>query len=293
VTMMRWSKMGWASKLGAAAAYLLGCGGGEPDAGLFGLVGSPADAGVMTPDAMPTPVAEPVIVPPNDMNMGPPIVAQDAGEPLDPNGPDELGCKPAPGVSGTPTTISEVLILLNTLPKPTTLACFLEALERPLSIYMTLSDDSLQPSPGARSPRTFILRGDLELSIVFDGVARDTLEFGYHYEPGRTIKAEIVFPLTQDVSESTLFDRIQITPRTTQCGNCHVGELHEEYPGFPLGVFASDVIEPFPAEEVTLESMQVEAASCDEASEPFRCGLLSALFEHGELVRGVLLSMPE
>jgi hypothetical protein len=257
----------------------------------------PAAEGVPAEPPMPPP--EQVSLPSSTMNAAAPTSAEDmAGEPpLDPAGagdePGAQGCKPALGVSGTPETISEVLILLNTLPKPTTLACFLEALERPLTLYMTQSDDSLQPSPGARSPRTFILRGELELSVVLDGLARDTLEFGFNYEPGRTIKAEIVFPLTRAVSERSLFDRVQVTPRTTECGRCHVGEAHEEYPGFPLGVFASDVIVPFDADEVSLESMQAEAASCDEAAEPYRCGLLSALFDHGEIVRGVVLPAPE
>lgn len=260
----------------------------------------PAEAEVVLPaEPMTTPPLEPMYVAPSDMNTAQPTVPEDmSGEPpLDPAGsegePGASGCKPALGVSGTPETIPEVLILLNTLPKPTTLACFLEALERPLTLYMTKSADSLQPSPGARSPRTFILRGELELSIVFDGLARDTLEFGFNYEPGRTIKAEIVFPLTGSVSERSLFDSIQVTPRTTQCGMCHVGEAHEDFPGFPLGVFASDVIVPFDADEVSIESMQAEAASCDEVSEPYRCGLLSALFDHGEVVRGVVLPAPE
>src|SRR6185436_10338181 len=52
------------------------------------------------------------------------------------------GCKPATGVSGSPRTISEAIILINTLPRPTTLACFLEALDRPLSLYMTMSTSS-------------------------------------------------------------------------------------------------------------------------------------------------------
>lgn len=294
----RWINRGSSSKLVAAVACLVGCGGADADARLFEPVEAPAQTEVVTPAAVPVPTPDPVTAPPSGMNMEPPIAAEDtSGEPpLDtaPEAePEALGCKPALGVSGTPETISEVIILLNTLPKPTTLACFLEALERPLTVYMTQSDDSLQPSPGARSPRTFILRGELELSIVFDGLARDTLEFGFHYEPGRTIKAEIVFPLTRDVSESSLFDRVQVTPRTTQCGACHVGEAKEEFPGFPLGVFASDVIVPFDADEVSLESMQAEAASCVEADEPYRCGLLSALFDHGELVRGVLLAAPE
>ena len=296
---MRCISIGQRSNLVAAAACLFGCGSASDD-GILSQPFMPAvEAEVVAPAEPPMPPPEQVSVPPSTMNTGSPTSVEDtSGEPpLDPAGsegePGVLGCKPALGVSGTPENISEVLILLNTLPKPTTLACFLEALERPLTLYMTKSDDSLQPSPGARSPRTFILRGELELSVVLDGLARDTLEFGFNFEPGRSIKAEIVFPLMGSVSERSLFDRVQVTPRTTQCGRCHVGEAHEEYPGFPLGVFASDVIVPFDADEVSLESMQAEAASCDEASEPYRCELLSALFDHGEVVRGVVLPAPE
>src|SRR5262245_33229029 len=38
-------------------------------------------------------------------------------------------CKAPLGVSGAPETIPQVLILINTLPKPTTMECFLQALE--------------------------------------------------------------------------------------------------------------------------------------------------------------------
>lgn len=226
----------------------------------------------MMPPSMPVDV-------PAEMPVVPPVE-----EVIDPNAP----CSPANGVSGRPENISQAIILLNTLPKPVTLECFLQALDRPLTIYMTSSDDSLQPSPGARSPRTFIINGPLVMSIVFDGGARDTLEFGYRPEVSRSIKAEIVFPLTRDVNERTLFDRVRVTERTTQCGICHVGEAHEEFPGFPLGVFASDVIVPFPMEEVSIEAMMSEVASCDAAAEEYRCGLLTALFEQGELVPGTL-----
>jgi hypothetical protein len=183
--------------------------------------------------------------------------------------------------------------LLNTLPKPTSLACFLEALERPLTVYMTKSNQSLQPSPGARSPRTFILRGDFEMSIVLEGEASNTLEFGFRPTPSRSIKTEIVFPVTRDVSEDTIFSRIQVTPRTTICGACHVGEEHRDFPGFPAGVFESDVFAPFDLEEVSVDSLRPEAESCDEVAEPYRCGLLAALFDHGELVQGKLRGLEE
>ena len=271
----------------------LGCGGSESDS-LFEEP-PPAQPVMATPPATtevnpPEVMVQPVSPPPSNENvaseMAPltPVVEED----VDPN-----VCRPALGVSGSPTTISEAIILLNTLPKPVTLACFLQALDRPLTLYMTKSDDSLQPSPGARSPRTFILNGDLEMSIVLDGDARNTLEFGYRPESARSIKAEIEFPLTADVSERRLFDRVQVTERTTRCGACHVGEAKEEFPGFPLGVFASDVIMPFDMDAVTIDSMKAEHASCDPATEEYRCGLLSALFDQGEVVPGFLQEISE
>lgn len=197
-------------------------------------------------------------------------------------------CRAALGVSPSPETISEVLVLLNTLPKPTTLECFLQALERPLNVYFTSSSYSLQPAPEARSPRTFLQRGNLYMSIVLGGAASDTLEFGYRLVPNRSIKAEIAFPITRDLTEETLFDRIARSDTTTVCGACHISEGREDYPGFPEGVYASEIFDPYENLEVDLETMRAEAESCDESVESARCGLLSALFENGPLVQGTL-----
>jgi hypothetical protein len=98
-----------------------------------------------------------------------------------------------------------------------------------------------------------------------------------------------VFPITRDLSEDTLFDRIALTDTTTQCGACHRSEAHEEFPGFPEGVYASDIFEPFEPLEVDLETMRVEATGCDESTGADRCALLSALFENGPLQQGELL----
>jgi hypothetical protein len=290
--MMQWVSSGRRLKLAGAAALLLGCGSADSEKDLFEPVQEPLPSEPQPPATPPEEPAEPEEPPP--AMMTPPVVVPTPS--VTPPGSQTstgTGCKPALGVSGSPETISQAIILMNTLPRPTTLACFLEALDRPLTLYMTKSDDSLQPSPGARSPRTFILRGDMEMSVVLDGSARDTLEFGYRYAPGRTIKAEVAFPLTRDVNERSLFDRVQVTPRTTKCGACHVGEDHEDFPGFPLGVFASDVLEPFEMDAVTIESIQAEHASCDAASEEYRCGLLSALFDHGDVVAGALRGREE
>jgi hypothetical protein len=297
--MMRWSSTGRNVLLPGVAAWLLACGGAEGVDTLFQPAQAPGEVKDVPPEMRTEPlVTEPLVTVPPVMELPTgveqtPLTNETTPTgmltPLPPPGQSTgTGCKPANGVSGSPTTISEAIVLLNTLPKPTTLACFLEALDRPLTLYMTSSDQSLQPSPGPRSPRTFVLRGDFEMSIVFEGAASNTLEFGYRPIPSRSIKAEIVFPLTKDVSEDTLFSRIQVTPRTTLCGACHVGEGKEEFPGFPAGVFASDVNEPYGYFEVKLDLLKDEATDCDKAAEPYRCGLLSALFEHGETVQGLL-----
>jgi hypothetical protein len=280
--------VGWVSVGTCLLALGLGCGGTESDE-LFEepppanpVMTMPPAVEMAPPEAMVQPVSPTPSTEGNVASEMAPLTPA-VEENLDPN-----VCRPALGVSGRPATISEAIILLNTLPKPVTLACFLQALDRPLTLYMTKSDDSLQPSPGERSPRTFILNGDLEMSIVLDGDARNTLEFGYRPESTRSIKAEIEFPLTADVSERRLFDRVQVTERTTKCGACHVGEAKEEFPGFPLGVFASDVIMPFDMDAVTIDSMKAEHAACDPATEEYRCGLLSALFDQGEVVPGFL-----
>jgi len=273
------------------AAGVLACGGAERESELFQPAQEPGEVKDVPPDVTTEPLV--AVAPiagtgPLDVGQTPPTEMTPTELPVNPP-VQTAGCKPANGVSGSPRTISEAIILINTLPRPTTLACFLQALDRPLSLYMTMSTSSLQPAiGGARSPRTFVLRDNFEMSIVFEGNANNTLEFGFRPEPARSIKAEVAFPVTKDVSETSLFERVQVTPRTTECGRCHVGEEHIDYPGFPLGVFISDAIGPLAFEEVSLESMQAENASCDETAEPYRCELLSALFDHGDVVRGVL-----
>jgi hypothetical protein len=126
------------------------------------------------------------------------------------------------------------------------------------------------------------------MSIVFEGEASDTLEFGFRPQISRSIKTEIAFPVTTDVSEATIFDRIRQSDRTTVCGACHVDEQHVDFPGFPTGVFESDVFEPYEVYEVKLDVLQNENTICDEAAEPYRCGLLSAIFDHGETLQGKL-----
>jgi hypothetical protein len=230
------------------------------------------DPGQLDPGALDPGALDPGAVDPATANPGP------APPPVDPN-----VCAVPLGVSGTPRTLSEAITLMNSLPRPTTLACFLQSLSRPLDVYMTRSDDSLQPSPGARSPRTFIVFEPLVLSIVFEGPAHVALELGYRTTPTRSIKTEIVFPLTTDVTPANLFDKVMAGEEATRCGACHIGEVQTVHPDLPVDVFESDILTPFDFEEVDVESLRAERQSCNPTLEPERCTMLSAFFDFGTI----------
>jgi hypothetical protein len=207
-----------------------------------------------------------------------PIVGGPAPQPpvTDPN-----VCATPLGVSGTPRTLSEAMILMNSLPKPVSLACFLQSLSRPLDVYLTSSNQSLQPSPGPRSPRAFIVFEPLVMSIVFEGDAHIALELGYRTTPTRSIKTEMLFPLETDVTYANFFDEVQVG-EATRCGACHTSEVQALMTdAFPVDVFESDILEPFDTFEVDVESLRSERMSCDPAAEPERCELLAAFFDFG------------
>jgi hypothetical protein len=208
-----------------------------------------------------------------------PVAGGDGTDVRDPN-----ACATPKDVSGRPTTIAEAMILMNSLPRPTTLACFLQALERPLSIYATSSSQSLQPSPGARSPRTFIINKPLVMSIVFDGAADIALELGFRTTENRSVKTEIHFPLTKDVTYANLFNEVMQGDNATRCSACHTAETSTLTPTLPMGVFESDILRPYDNLEVGVDALRGERASCDAAAEPERCALLSAFFDFGDVV---------
>ena len=68
--------------------------------------------------------------------------------------------------------------LVNALPSPVTLPCFLQALARPLKMHAAVSLISAQPSVGARSPRIFLFFDGLRVSIVPAGAGAPLLEMG-------------------------------------------------------------------------------------------------------------------
>jgi len=190
------------------------------------------------------------------------------------------GCRAPAGVSNSPRTIDETVKLINALPKPLSLPCFLESLARPLDITATYGIFSAQPAHGARSPRIFILQEPNVMSVVPEGDGANLLEFGEERPEFRSLKGEIVFPVTTDLPRSAPFDQLFTSPPLTTCGGCHAGELQESE---VLGVrtFTSVAFRPRPSEVVSAAAIEREFQLCDHAREPQRCAMLDALMGWG------------
>ena len=145
--------------------------------------------------------------------------------------PSPLGtprCQPPAGMNGSPQTIEEAIALLNALPKPTTVACFLQSLDRPLAAFATSSVFSAQPALSAESPRVFLRIGRLWVSVVIDGDSSYLIELS-HLEPDdvRSIKGEVLLHINEALPPSAPYERVRFGAGTA-CGLCHTSEVPVE-----------------------------------------------------------------
>ena len=192
----------------------------------------------------------------------------------------------APAGLGSPASIEQVVELVNALPKPTSLPCLLESHDRPLSIYASTSVGGAQPASGPESPRIFLFRGDLTMSVVPRGFGHDRLELSHAIGDRLSIKAELTFPVQQVLPASAPYDEVDLGEGST-CGVCHGSETQVESIDFATA-WASDVYQDEDGLAVSLAFLRQNALDCDHEAEPERCEMLDALFGHGEVGAGDL-----
>jgi hypothetical protein len=220
-------------------------------------------------------------------SASPPDASGAAGDSSFDSGSAVPRCRPGTGASSRPATIDETVRLVNSLPRPVTITCLLESLERPLGAVATYSTISLQPAAGLRSPRVFLLTDKLVMSVVVDGKGRDLLELGEYVAETRTLKGEIAFPATAAVPAGEPYRRIRSDTASTgangtSCRFCHPAEEPGPEVDGAVG-YISGALKPGRRTLVPLDDVRREHQTCDPAVEPERCAFLRALFDHGEV----------
>jgi hypothetical protein len=221
---------------------------------------------------------------PSTAGASPSAGAASAGAPGASGAPStRTRCTAPAGLSAAPGTIAEAVQWLNALPKPTTAACFLESLPRPLAIVATNSQFSAQPALSAASPRVFIEIGRLWVSAVIDGESSYLLEFGERLPDSEfdTLKGEIELPLSDVISANAPYERVRFGSGTT-CGLCHRNEQRSAE--LSVESFVSAAIRPRPDTHVSLEALRAQHAACDWAVNSHRCEMLASIFDGGAVV---------
>ncbi len=193
-------------------------------------------------------------------------------------------CHAPEGINAAPKTIFEALTFIDSLPRPVTVPCVVEALERPMSVIGSTSPFSAQPAAGDEAPRIFAVYETLVLSFVPDGDGSHVLEFAEERPNARSVKAELKMPVDAELVFAEAFEHLEMGTGSV-CGSCH----KNEQPAWDIdyaNAFESQALRPTPNDVVDLYSIYDQAEACDPETTPDRCEIYDALFYRGEIEDG-------
>lgn len=191
-----------------------------------------------------------------------------------------------------PSTIDAVTEHINSLPKPLTAPCLVASFKGPLSVHLLASAGSAQPAPRPESPRIFIVKDNLMISLVPEGPARNLVEFGEVVAPMVSVKGELVFPIGEDISLSAPYDTIKMEGlERTNCSTCHSNEYRVT--DFGTGeAYASDLVTGLPMHRVSPKGLADLAKTCGGDGDNFRCAMLRFLLLNREVTEVQLPTEP-
>ena len=193
-------------------------------------------------------------------------------------------CAVPQDVDAAPTTIKGALDFIDALPRPVTVACVVEALERPFVVTASSSPFSAQPAAGEVAPRIFIVRETLVISVVPDGDGSHVIEFSEERPNARSVKAELAMPVEGTLDPAAAFDHLLMNTGSV-CGSCH----KNEQPAWDIEyaqAFESQALKPTRNDLVTLEGIVAQANACDANATPSRCEIYDALLYRGGVMDG-------
>ncbi|MBL7544163.1 MAG: hypothetical protein JNL11_10115 [Bdellovibrionaceae bacterium] len=182
---------------------------------------------------------------------------------------------------GRPKTIEDTINLINALPRPLSLECFLNSLKAPLNVFAVNSTFSAQPAVDQNSPRIFILQDKMVLSVAPAGIGRTLLEFSELNGSIETFKGELEFPIEGTVTMDTILAKISQTSTTSTCLTCHTSERKVAYK--TLGsLYVSKILRPNESQRINSSYLKNQATACNPSINKHRCEVLNAIFVNGQ-----------
>ena len=189
-------------------------------------------------------------------------------------------CATADSSLRSPSTFDGIVSLINSLPKPLTVSCFVFNYDPPFKTYATNNAFSAQPAAGESNPRIFFFKKEMMLSIVPVGRGSEVIEFGLAVGDGMSVKGEIKFPIEESITTEDILASIvdpDSTSQGTHCRFCHRSEsIHAD------GGYVSEILEPNDILQVSSQSLLEEAKNCSIEEEKERCILLKTIYEFGQ-----------
>lgn len=197
--------------------------------------------------------------------------------------PEDARCRAPAGVDASPSSLVAVFELIDSLPHPVTLECFVESLERPLDMIASTNDFSIQPAE-PDSPRVFAINDQLITSWVPTGDGSKRLEFAEQRSDARSVKAEILMPVEEPITAANFEHMLHTGGQSTVCSGCHFDE--EPANVGPGDLFESGALGVATTEVVRVPMLRQLHEECDRGDDGRRCDIFEAMFEHGEVRDG-------
>lgn len=188
------------------------------------------------------------------------------------------------GLSDTlrsPSSIDQTVTLINALPKPLTIDCFIRALKKPLKVFSTNSPSSVQPAVDADNPRIFVINKNFVMAFAPKGNGKSVMEMSLKVSATSSVKGEIPFPVTGPISVDAPYTRIREGSFGTSCRTCHTNE--GQYAGLASNqAFQSNIISPLEGSRVSQAYMKVQADYCNSNVDKYRCNMIKAIYIEGQ-----------
>lgn len=194
-----------------------------------------------------------------------------------------IACDQVADALRTPNSIADTINLINALPKPTSITCFLKSLKKPLKVMAVNNGFSAQPADGNQSPRIFIVNTKLALSVAPAGAGKFLLELSEPSSATRSIKGELGFPIVQTIDPLLVFSTTADpqSPGNSRCILCHRNEEKIKYGNIGFA-FNSEIVRPNELQRVFSLYLRNQAYMCNPATDKYRCDMLNAIFMTGE-----------